>query len=203
MVLLPGASAIPCHANMHIDTQTRERRKAMKQEPDLAAETILTANELKAQAEELEANLHKYDLTEEESKEKVFLPTLLMSRDEPHVFSLVCWLIAQETLISEGMGKWIKSDFRKFLSACERHGRKAQAAICTDVALATGKTEQEVMNTRQPHYLTIRKFLLHPRFLRISDRCVSTLKCFGDATKSLGTGKRSSTKLSAENERFR
>ena len=43
------------------------------------------------------------------------------------------------------MGKWIKSDFRKFLAACERHGRKAQAAICTDVALATGKTEQEVM----------------------------------------------------------
>jgi len=99
--------------------ETRERRKAMKQEPDLAAETILTANELKTQAEELESALHKYDLTEEESKEK-------------------------ETLISEGMGKWIKSDFRKFLSACERHGRKAQAAICTDVALATGKTEQEV-----------------------------------------------------------
>ena len=44
----------------------------MKQEPDLAAETILTANELKAQAEELESCLHKYELTEEESSEKVF-----------------------------------------------------------------------------------------------------------------------------------
>ena len=77
LVLLPGALGIPCHANMHIDTQTRERRKAMKQEPDLAAETILTANELKAQAEELESALHKYDLTEEESKEKVFPPQII------------------------------------------------------------------------------------------------------------------------------
>ena len=49
----------------------------MKQEPDLAAETILTANELKTQAEELESALHKYDLTEEESKEKVFFTHII------------------------------------------------------------------------------------------------------------------------------
>jgi SWI/SNF-related matrix-associated actin-dependent regulator of chromatin subfamily A member 5 len=50
----------------------------------------------------------------------------------------------REALIAEGMGSWLKTDFRKFCAACERHGRKAKAAVCADVALSTKKSEAEV-----------------------------------------------------------
>ncbi len=32
----------------------------------------------------------------------------------------------RDRLIAEGMGTWLKTDFRKFCASCERHGRKAK-----------------------------------------------------------------------------
>lgn len=71
------------------------------------------------EAAELEAELERMQLTEEEAAEK-------------------------DRLLAEGFGNWNKTDFRRFVSACEKLGRAEKAAVCADVAEATGKSVEDV-----------------------------------------------------------
>ena len=41
---------------------------------------------------------------------------------------------SQERLLAEGFGDWTKKDFRAFISACEKYGRKNLDAIVTEVS---------------------------------------------------------------------
>ena len=99
--------------------ETRQRRKANK-DPEAAVK----ADELKTQADELEAELPGFELSAADKRER-------------------------EKLRAQAFGTWNKGDFTKFVKACARHGRKAKQTIYNDVANATGKSDAEEFRTKE------------------------------------------------------
>eukprot|EP00750_Incisomonas_marina_P004267 INCI13456.10.p1 GENE.INCI13456.10~~INCI13456.10.p1 ORF type:complete len:950 (-),score=209.41 INCI13456.10:1722-4571(-) len=100
--------------------EARERRNAAKAVGEDAVQRHMSIENIVEEIRRLEETARTLELPAEDKAER-------------------------EALIAQGMGSWTKTDFRKFCAACERHGRKAKAAICADVALSTkNKTEAEV-----------------------------------------------------------
>jgi SWI/SNF-related matrix-associated actin-dependent regulator of chromatin subfamily A member 5 len=50
----------------------------------------------------------------------------------------------KEAILQSGFTKWSRSDFRHFISACERHGRAAKPSVIADVVESTERTAEEV-----------------------------------------------------------
>jgi SWI/SNF-related matrix-associated actin-dependent regulator of chromatin subfamily A member 5 len=78
-----------------------------------------TVEGLNVKADELECNLHKFELSPEDKEEKALL-------------------------LKEGFPDWSKKDFRAFCSSLERRGRFDVSSIVDDVSLECGKDEKEV-----------------------------------------------------------
>jgi len=90
--------------------------EAMEEARKKAAEEFVEpASDATALAEQLD----DLQLTEEEQEEK-------------------------QQLLDEGFVGWTKTDFRRYIAACERFGRREADAIVKDVAAATGKELAEV-----------------------------------------------------------
>ncbi|CAM9477635.1 unnamed protein product [Chrysoparadoxa australica] len=94
------------------NTAIKERRAQAKK---LASDV----KELEMEAQQLEAQLPKFELTPKEAKEKA-------------------------QLIAEAFGDWTRKDFRAFIAAMERNGREDVDAIVKEVCMETGKKEDNV-----------------------------------------------------------
>jgi len=84
--------------------EARERRAAAKAVGEEAVQRMMSIDELSQEIVRMEERAKTIEMSAEEKEER-------------------------ERLISEGMGSWLKTDFRKFCAACERHGRKAKVGL--------------------------------------------------------------------------
>ena len=100
-------NAIPAEAEVTTNAvqSSKQRGRATHQ----SIETLEAESEaLRHHVEELEAGLAKFELSAEEKAER-------------------------QRILDQAFGNWTKIDFRKFIAACERHGRGNLEAICADM----------------------------------------------------------------------
>ena len=86
--------------------EARQRRAASKMPERAQVEKMMEVEKLGEEIKLLEARAALLVMSSEEKAER-------------------------DRLIAQGMGSWSKTDFRKFCSACERHGRKAKVRPCS------------------------------------------------------------------------